>query len=103
MSEQHTPGPWTVGCNGDDCAKDHAICAESMVIGKVYGRGYPSGSGWSPDSAADARLIAEAPVMLALLRDALECLARLPNVDGAYRVSNMQQIRQSIARIEGGL
>ena len=58
----HTPGPWHVGTNGG-CAKDHAICAGPIVIAEVYGCGYPIGKGWSPGSAADARLIAEAPAM----------------------------------------
>lgn len=66
-TQGHTPGPWALGKNGDNCAKDHAICSDARVIAKVYGNGYPVGSGWSPDSAADARLIAAAPDLLAAL------------------------------------
>lgn len=47
---------WTLGTNGDQCAKNHAICDGATVIAKVYGKGYPIGSGWSPDSEANARL-----------------------------------------------
>lgn len=60
----HTPGPWQVGKNGDKCARDHAICADGIVLAKVYGRGYPAGQGWHPQSAADARLISAAPELL---------------------------------------
>ena len=58
----HTGGDWRVGSNGDDCAKDHAVCADNRVLAKVYGTGYGArGSGWAPESAADARLMALAP------------------------------------------
>jgi hypothetical protein len=68
MKTQHTPGPWHLGTNGDGCAKNHAICTGSVVIAKVYGRGYPAGKGWSEQSQADAHLIVTAPLLLAALR-----------------------------------
>lgn len=52
--------PWTLGKNSDKCAENHAICSGPAVIAKVYGRGYPIGSGWSPRSEADAKLIVTA-------------------------------------------
>lgn len=67
----HTPGPWTTGKNGDDCAPGHAICHGPYVIAKVYERGYPiasGGTGWAPESQADAHLIAAAPDLLATLK-----------------------------------
>lgn len=52
----HTPGPWTLG-TGHGTARDHAICAGPVIIAKVVGNGYPIGSGWWPESAANARLL----------------------------------------------
>lgn len=69
---KHTPGPWHLGKNGDDCAKNHAICAGSSVIAKVYGRGYPVCSGWSEQSQADANVIVVAPELLAALKTVVE-------------------------------
>lgn len=69
MTTKHTPGPWHVGTNGDNCARDHAICDGPMVIAKVYGTGYPFGRGASPQSTANARLIAAAPELYAALKE----------------------------------
>jgi hypothetical protein len=53
----HSELPWTLGENGDKCAKGHAICSGVSVVAKVYGLGFPIGSGWSPRSQADADFI----------------------------------------------
>ena len=30
----HTPAPWSLGSNGDNCAKNHAICSgASSIVG----------------------------------------------------------------------
>lgn len=93
MNTKHTPGPWHLWSNGDDCARDHAICSGPIVIAKVYGLGYPVGKGWSEQSAADARLIAKAPEMLALLR---ECVT-------PFRAAVVHDtIRALLAEIDGG-
>lgn len=63
----HTAGPWTLGATSST-ARDHAIIAGSMVIARVNGFGYPVGEGWSPESAANARLISAAPDLLAALK-----------------------------------
>jgi hypothetical protein len=67
-----TPGPWTLGKNGDDCAPGHAICAGPYVIAKVYGGGYPTadgGTSWAPRTQADAKLIVCAPELLAAVKE----------------------------------
>lgn len=70
MKTTHTPGPWTVG-NGSPTvyAREHAICAGPIIIGCALGNGYPIGRGWAPDSAANARLMAAAPDLLAALEE----------------------------------
>ena len=78
QAEQPSLRPWTLGRNGDKCAKNHAICSGSNVIAKVYGKGYPIGEGWSPQSEADAQLIVTAvnnfDALVAVLEDELEAL-----------------------------
>ena len=39
----------------------------------------------------DAQLFKAAPALLNVLRDCVESLSRLPNVDGAYRVTCIEQ------------
>lgn len=79
---KHTPTPWAVGNNGT-AARGHAICADSRVIGEVYGTGYPIGKGWSPSSAADAALIVRAvnahAALVEALRQAAAALAVIGN------------------------
>lgn len=71
----HTPGPWHVG-NAHGAARDHAICVDHQVIARVTGSGFPIGKGWSAETAANARLIAAAPDLLAALIQA-EASARV--------------------------
>lgn len=103
---QHTPGPWDVGQNGDSCARDHVIASGPKVIAKVYGRGYPSGFGWSPDSAADARLIAAAPDLLAAVKFA-ERLSRATLEDLLERHPESHPLvsieRQALAEFEDAI
>ncbi len=80
----HTPGPWTVG-NAYDCAKEHAITSGWRVLARVNGDGYPVGTGWAPESAATAKLMASAP-------DLLEKLQWLINV-ATHPKSTKAQIR----------
>ncbi len=64
----HTPGPWTTGDGSPSrYARGHAICAGAIIVGSAIGNGYPLGTGWAPDSAANARLMAAAPDLLAAL------------------------------------
>ncbi len=101
----HTPGPWQLGKNGDQCARNHAICSGPVVIAKVYGRGYPAGEGWSPESEADAAFIVRAcnshEELLAALEDCIESLSRLPNLDGAYRITCIAQAQAALTKVKG--
>lgn len=105
---RHTPGPWDVGQNGDSCAREHAIVSGPKVIAKVYGRGYPSGFGWSPGSAADARLIAAAPELLAALKACedrlalvLECDCDDDKPEDTETIAAFAAARAAIAKAEG--
>jgi hypothetical protein len=50
---------------------------------------------------ANACLIAAAPELLQVLKDCLQSLERLPDVDGAYRVTCISEAKQAIAKAEG--
>lgn len=99
---QHTPGPWTTGKNGDDCAPGHAICHGPYVIAKVYERGYPiasGGTGWAPESQADATLIAAAPELLAALKGLVAHVEKWQF--GETDAKNIARSRAAIAKAEG--
>jgi len=53
------------------------------------------------DTAETALVMSAAPDLLESAKDALESLKRLPNVDGAYRVTVMQELQKAIAKAEG--
>lgn len=55
---------WHLGQNGDNCARNHAIVEGWRVLAKVYGHGYPIGSGWAQSSEDTARLMSLAPDFL---------------------------------------
>lgn len=91
---QHTPGNWSV--EKHDIAPDTILTDHSgMTICDVFMTDYPEG-------AANALLIAAAPDLLSAAKDALESLKRLPNVDGAYRVTNIHQLELAITKAEQG-
>ena len=58
---RHTPGPWTQG-NAYNAGQGYAICAGPIVVARINGGGYPTGLGRAPESDANARLIAAAPL-----------------------------------------
>lgn len=81
MNARHTPGPWQ---QGDSAAsgKGYAICSGPFVVATVNGTGYPIGKGSSPESDANARLIAAAPDLLALVAEGADlCAYEEPDED----------------------
>lgn len=54
------------------------------------------------DAEKTARLFAASHDMLAALKDCVESLDRMPNVEGAYRATVKQQALAAIAKAEGG-
>lgn len=92
MSDKHTPGPWTLGHVGQHGA---------FEIGVNYRHGLPSFvvagrndvSHRSAESAANARLIAAAPDMLAALRE----VAHHADEECGF----MMLVKAAIARAEG--
>ena len=83
--QQHTPGPWTLEADEDG----------TQVI---YG---PDGHPLAEVDEANARLIAAAPALLAALVDAREALMRLPDTEGAYRVTCIAQAEAAITEARG--
>lgn len=78
MSEfRGTPGPWRA--EGPDHFGDHNILhpADSLAVAAVVSNMRPAG-----EVAANARLVAAAPTMLAALRDCQRLLADLARPNG---------------------
>lgn len=98
----HTPGPWETG-QGFGTAKGHAICAGSRVVAKVTGLGFPVGSGWHPQSAANAALIAAAPDLLTALKKCESVLSSLIDTAGSLNCDRLalKSARAAIAQAEG--
>ncbi len=70
MSGQHTPGPWVVGPVDDTIVTHLGADGRRYEIAAVDGD-YNDPDQW-PVMEANARLIAAAPELLALLREAAE-------------------------------
>lgn len=92
---RHTPGPWTVkviDTISDEPAYWHITDTHGGVVGDVQSV-----------NAADARLIAAAPDLLAALKHALERFEAIPDHRdeiGVYRKA-AQMARAAIAQAEG--
>ena len=67
---KHTPGPWRVGYSDDSgTGEDGFYCVTASDTECVVRSGESFGLGYGIENAADARLIAAAPDMLAALID----------------------------------
>lgn len=93
MKQQHTPGPWIQGCedfpnSGDIYAEDGSLIAEVFVNGE-------------PESmVANARLIAAAPDLLALLEDWLASF--VDSIEGGEADELVEATRKAISKATGG-
>lgn len=100
----HTPGPWIVGSrlDGDNCIKVGVpIAKEDTILQAVaYVAPRPHYELNNPQRA-NTRLIAAAPELLEAAKDALESLRRLPDREGAFRVTCVKQLEDAIAKAEG--
>jgi hypothetical protein len=90
---QHTPGPWEISTqpNGDKAfgVHTHGISGKRIIIVKWGGLGSPA----SIEGQANARLIAAAPEMLALLQDIHE--------HGYVTMHDFDRVRDCIAAATG--
>ena len=96
MKTKHTPGQWRAeGCAvyQDDNWKDGNNLGGKFICG--------IDANLEPDEErfANASLIAAAPFMLEVLMDCKESLTRLPNVDGAFRVTCLQEIELVLKKV----
>ncbi len=101
---QHTPGPWTIQTVLDEVDQiERQVIHVPMPhsVGKHIAHIATWGGSPDPEADANARLIAQAPAMLDALRDCVESLSRLPNVDGAYRVTVLSQARAILRAVDG--
>ena len=91
---KHTAAPWTADDNGHIFAN-----GKRTLIATVHKdmEGFAIGLRRS-ERDANVRLIGVAPELLAALKDARESLKRLPDVDGAYRITCIQQADKAIAK-----
>lgn len=88
----YTPGPWEVG--QDDSELEPAVMAGDYYVATAH-FGMKGDESMGQDMAvANARVIAESPTLLALLK---ECLANSPGRTSDWRA----RVEKSIARAEG--
>lgn len=91
LTAQHTPGPWEVGEKRDgDC---NYVTAASGPITKTYWRTQPG------EGLANARLIATAPELLALVIQYRDDLRHPPSGESIER--RMDAITAAIAKARG--
>lgn len=99
MSEKqkHTPGPWEVASpamTSDRCVRD--VAHREWICGPIDGNTVT-------ESAANARLIAAAPDLLAALRRVMEIIDAGDDLSNeAFYGVEHAQFRAAIARAEGG-
>jgi len=99
----HTPGPWVEsGLYDRDRDGQWTTTVENnygATVAIVRGGDHPELA--KHLGLANAHLIAAAPAMLEALEDCVESLSRLPDINGAYRVTCLQQARAAIAQAKG--
>jgi len=92
---QHTPGPWTL-------EKEHLPIVVNGANGYTvaHGCGNPASQYWERNSeaAANARLIAAAPELLAALRNIESVLARMTEQNAAMNPFPLAEARAAIAK-----
>ncbi len=93
---QFTPGPWQV----DDCRDAHGFTTIRRADRTPHGnlKEQPISTVFED---GDASLISAAPDLLAALEDCLQSLERLPDRDGAYRVTCISQARAALNKARG--
>lgn len=95
----HTKGPWRV--EGEESIHIGDYPLMHAVIRSKEERWTALAEVEDEEGEANARLIAAAPTMYDALRDCLESLKRLPDVEGAYRVTCIWQAQTALAQAEG--
>lgn len=100
MSEsKHTPGPWMMA------TRPSSIVGWPVVAPYAMGRSVCNVTAGHDESAANARLIAAAPDLLAALKDARETIIQHVNSRGSEAEGSsadwVAEIDAAIARAEG--
>lgn len=100
MSEKtnYTTGPWRIEEHGGTAYILPQIGNDGACITSVFIKG--NGQNRSKN-LANALLIVAAPELLAALEDCVESLSRLPDREGAWRVTSLHQARAAIAKARG--
>lgn len=93
---KHTPGPWNIGK-----VSEEIFATDENGIPRTICQRAEDDEFEAKPWEANAHLIASAPELLEACKDALESLKRLEDKDGAYRVTNISQLQQAIAKAEG--
>lgn len=99
MKTQFTPGPWEVDSGMVQTVAERL--SSGLHIPIAWMDREPNNGTLPVERDANAQLIAAAPDLLSAAKDALESLLRLPDTEGAYRVTNISQLRAAIAKAEG--
>lgn len=80
MSMEHTPGPWTNHGRISQPGLPHSAVAAKTLIARVYSEAF----GDEAQEAANARLIAAAPELLAVLVELTDLEGPLPGNQAWY-------------------
>ena len=96
METKHTPGPWTY-------SKGQGLYEQRYVIDSEPGRALAVCAGFEPRNEANARLIAAAPELLALMQDVLPILESMDHQreEGDEPMPLIDQVRATIAKATG--
>lgn len=103
---RHTPGPWKVAGSSIHANWESGELVSVAMTGVTRWTGRDAveqakEERMHRESYANAQLIAAAPELMAALKDAVESLKRLPDVDGAYRQTCINEAEKAIRKAEG--
>lgn len=90
----HTPGPWTIKRYGDG----NSLVIHSNHVNRVCFMATPGSHGDPATIAADARLIAAAPDMLAALEAAERAIDDCQSYRSHLHFKELDQVRAAISR-----
>jgi hypothetical protein len=102
MSQQHTPGPWTITRYEDEPETYVYFQAPDWLNFARAAIRRVDDAEDSPTGIANARLIAAAPDMLEALESAADELERIADIHGYGRASILRAARAAIAKATGG-
>ena len=96
---QHTPGPWNVGDDSPNDYEGPIIDTRDRAVAVIT---IDHETESTPEDRANARLIAAAPELLAMLERVLDGVLRLPELPGTLCPLDIEQALAAITKATGG-